>query len=174
MLFPTYNSNKKYHKTFSWNLFRVKPYFDWTTSVAGVDWEQQEAHSFAASSISEESEGFHHQVHQVQVHHPPTTESIVGLMNCVCVANPFGRNYFKRFNCYLRKLARQLLTDFHVLLSPELRAKLLLWLKLQVLNSYVPWHTPPPSVKMFTDASITGWGFHSDDHHQGKGHGNLP
>jgi len=41
-------------------------------SLAGVDLEQQEAHSFAASSVSEESEGFHHQVHQVQVHHPPT------------------------------------------------------------------------------------------------------
>ena len=30
MLFPTYNSNKKNHKMLSWNLFRVKPYFDWT------------------------------------------------------------------------------------------------------------------------------------------------
>ena len=30
MLFPTYNSSKKNHKTLSWNLFRVKPYFDWS------------------------------------------------------------------------------------------------------------------------------------------------
>jgi len=101
-------------------------------------------------------------------------EKIVGLINFACVASPLGRIYLKRVNRYLRALARRRLRDIPVLLSQEFRAKLLFWLKLQVLKSHVPWRTPPPSVELLTDASNKGWGFHTSDRQQGKGQWKSP
>jgi len=101
-------------------------------------------------------------------------EHVVGLLNFACIANPLAKIFLKRVNRALRDLARNRLRDIPVPLSPELRVRLSFWLRPKVLESHVPWRSPPPTVDLFTDASNAGWGFHTTDHQEGRGQWKPP
>ena len=83
-----------------------------------------------------------------------------GKLQFASLIDPVGRALLKSLNWSLRSQAkvgkRYSLFPFPLPLKSSFRR----WLRPRVLESSVPFRPPPPSVDVFTDASLVGWGVH--------------
>ena len=96
-------------------------------------------------------------------------ERVVGLINFACSVDPIGRVCLKKVNRHMRKAANVKLRDRPFPLSLPLKTSLRRWLQSKVLSRSVPWTSPQPQVEVYTDASQSGWGFHSSNGLQKQG-----
>ena len=90
-------------------------------------------------------------------------EKMLGKLQFASLVDPVGRSILKSLNGYLRNLARQGLRDRRCLFPLPLKRSLSRWLSQPVLTARVPFRPPPPSMDIFTDASLIGWGVHTSE-----------
>lgn len=87
--------------------------------------------------------------------------SLLGVLNSAADLVPLGRLHLRPLQLVLLSLWRPIRQCLHtqVQLPPDFHNHLRWWLRPEVSRG-VPLFLPPPSVFLFTDASLEGWGAH--------------
>jgi len=100
-------------------------------SVAGTHMGHEESIPVPFPSMLSEGEGFSFSLHEVQIHHPPSSLKDCRSDKFFLQSKSIGEN-LSQASCSLRELAKLYLGDIPVPLSPELKGRLLHWLRLKV------------------------------------------
>ena len=90
-------------------------------------------------------------------------EQILGKLQFASLVDPVGKALLKGLNSFLRSKARKGARDSLYPFPLPLRRSLRRWLRPGVLRSVIPFRPPPPTMDIFTDASLSGWGVHTSD-----------
>ena len=88
-------------------------------------------------------------------------ERLVGQINWANNVDPLGKIRLKFVNAYQRALGKLHFRDQLLPMNPELKRLLSYWAHLVVQDWKVPLVTPTTSFTITTDASQTGWGYHT-------------
>ena len=83
-----------------------------------------------------------------------------GKLQFASLVDPVGRALLKTMNWALRSQARVRRRDRIFPFPLSLKRSFRRWLRPQVLEAKIFFRPPPPSVEVFTDASLQGWGVH--------------
>ena len=89
-------------------------------------------------------------------------ERVLGQLQFASVIDPILKARLKDINRIWRSRANRRLRDRKSLLPPLLRKQLRPWTKASSLCRSVQLLPPPPSIVIHTDASLEGWGAHSE------------
>ena len=87
-------------------------------------------------------------------------ERMFGKLQFAALIDPVGRALLKSLNWNLRSQARVGKRDRRFPFPLPLKSSFRRWLRPGVLEASLPFRLPPPSVEVFTDASLSGWGVH--------------
>jgi len=96
-------------------------------------------------------------------------ERVLGKLQFASVVDPVCKTLLKEANRSWIKFARKGLRDLKVKTPPSLAKFFKKWFLGASLKRKVLWRPPSPSLDVHTDASLSGWGFHSSDGNSGSG-----
>ena len=92
---------------------------------------------------------------------PRHVMKVLGHMACMEKLVPQGRLHMRPLQLELKKLWSQSLSlDKKIILSQEVLDHLNWWKERHNVMATVPLHLPKPSISIYTDASMEGWGAH--------------
>ena len=96
-------------------------------------------------------------------------ERVLGKIQHATIIDPLGKTILKFLNHYGLSFAQKGLRDRSLPIAGNLRKSLRRWLDPSVLRMTQLFTPPLPSVDVYTDASLTGWGVHTSDRRELQG-----
>ena len=96
-------------------------------------------------------------------------ESIIGSLNFASEVIPFSRIRVRRLLLEGRSVFSDKERDLQIHFPKRLKHLLRWWMMTDRLSETAPWTPPFPTISLTTDASDLGWGYQSNQGHQGRG-----
>ena len=96
-------------------------------------------------------------------------ERVAGHLNWMSMLNPESRVRLKSLNHVQSSLSRRFGRDQIISITSDIRTALAWWTNITPSPWMRPFKTPEASLIVTTDASKTGWGFHTSEGQEGQG-----